>query len=123
MISGCTKWRRGGLIETDIYTGMKGQAPVPKPLPDFKSGDRNLEYDQVSPHTPRADFRGNRERVDDVGRVVPSVFQLLVILLVLLILVLRILVLRQLLWLLWFDITDVVDRCGYVGFCGCCGLI
>jgi len=54
---GCTKWRRGGLIETDIYTGMKGQAPVPKPLPDFKSGDRNLEYDQVSPHTPRADFR------------------------------------------------------------------
>jgi len=36
---------------------MKGQAPVPKPLPDFKSGDRNLEYDQVSPHTPRADFR------------------------------------------------------------------
>merc|ERR1719376_570308 len=54
---GCSKWKRGGLIETNIYTGMKGQAPVPKPLPDFKSGDRNLEYDQVSQYTPLADFR------------------------------------------------------------------
>jgi len=54
---GCTKWKRGGLIKTSIYTGWKGQAPVPKPLYDFQSGDRNLGYDEVSPHTPQAPFR------------------------------------------------------------------
>jgi len=54
---GCTKWKRGGLIPTSIYTGWKGQAPVPKPLYDFQTGDRNLGYDEVSPHTPQSPFR------------------------------------------------------------------
>lgn len=54
---GCSKWKRGGLIKTSIYTGWKGQAPIPKPLYDFKSGDRNLEYDIVSPHTPQSAFK------------------------------------------------------------------
>lgn len=54
---GCTKWKRGGLIPTSIYTGFKGQAPVPKPLYDFQTGDRNLGYDPVSPHTPQSPFR------------------------------------------------------------------
>jgi len=54
---GCSKWKRGGLIQTSIYTGFKGQAPIPKPLYDFRSGDRNLEYDMVSPHTPQSNFR------------------------------------------------------------------
>ena len=58
---GCSKWKRGGLIQTSIYTGFKGQAPIPKPLYDFKSGDRNLGYDVVSPHTPQSDFRGLTE--------------------------------------------------------------
>ena len=56
---GCSKWKRGGLIQTSIYTGFKGQAPIPKPLHDFKSGDRNLAYDMVSPHTPQSNFRGS----------------------------------------------------------------
>jgi len=42
---GCTKWKRGGLIQTSIYTGFKGQAPVPRPMFDYKSGDRTLEYE------------------------------------------------------------------------------
>jgi len=54
---GCTKWKRGGLIPTNIYTGWKGQAPVPKPLYDFQTGDRNLGHDPVSPHTPQSPFR------------------------------------------------------------------
>jgi len=54
---GCTKWKRGGLIATSIYTGFKGQAPIPKPLHDFQTGDRNLGYDPVSPHTPQSPFR------------------------------------------------------------------
>lgn len=54
---GNTKWKRGGLIQTTIYSGYKGVKPIPKPLFDFKSGDQNLEWDSVMPDTPQSHFR------------------------------------------------------------------
>lgn len=54
---GCTKWKRGGLIQTSIYTGFKGQAPVPKPMFDYKSGDRKLEYEKPLPYDIQPYFK------------------------------------------------------------------